>query len=509
MAPHRANVSVISVYVSKSASLNDPRVSSENTTPQPNVASGGLRSNTVTSWEGSAFFISMAKYSPAGPPPRTPILTSGPASREDVGQPGVLREIRDGGKQHQLVAPRLLVSADELLHRLGGGEVRRGDPLGERAGERVVVAQVPGAVFGRVFTEGEVALAPHLGAIGPAHVGPRRPRLRRRASEGPRWPASVHVAVGPSSHPSERLSAQSPHQERRAPAAPSGPRSTLLPVRPHREELIREPLSPIAVLDPGDRIVLAAGADRKPQDQSSSRQGIDGCRLLGQDRGGPQRPHHHHGDQPDPGRDGGSGGQGNERVVAVIGDAVQDADARERTLVRPGCPGQQQVAGRPGNRVREPHAHAHPSPPASAGVRPGVHNRAAVTERPNRDEAAPQGGSAAIRTPGRTATDRGPASIRLQRRIEWWDTDASGNYHNTAAFRLLESAETLLLGRLGLLHDVYGRLPRARLEADFRRGARKSAYRRARGSRPYTSCRSPRRPRSNVSADSSSRNAAV
>jgi len=91
-----------------------------------------------------------------------------------------------------------------------------------------------------------------------------------------------------------------------------------------------------------------------------------------------------------------------------------------------------------------------------------------VTERPNRDEAAPQGGSAAIPTPGRTATDRRPASIRLQRRIEWWDTDASGNYHNTAAFRLLESAETLLLGRIGLLHDVYGRLPRARLEADFR-----------------------------------------
>lgn len=61
-----------------------------------------------------------------------------------------------------------------------------------------------------------------------------------------------------------------------------------------------------------------------------------------------------------------------------------------------------------------------------------------------------------------------PASIRLQRRIEWWDTDASGNYHNTAAFRLLETAETLLLGRLGILHDVYDRLPRARIEADFR-----------------------------------------
>jgi YbgC/YbaW family acyl-CoA thioester hydrolase len=62
-----------------------------------------------------------------------------------------------------------------------------------------------------------------------------------------------------------------------------------------------------------------------------------------------------------------------------------------------------------------------------------------------------------------------PARIVMQRRIEWWDTDASGNYHNTAAFRLLESAETLLLSRLGFLDDVYGRLPRAHVEANFLR----------------------------------------
>jgi acyl-CoA thioester hydrolase len=63
----------------------------------------------------------------------------------------------------------------------------------------------------------------------------------------------------------------------------------------------------------------------------------------------------------------------------------------------------------------------------------------------------------------------GPASIRIQRRIEWWDTDASGYYHNTAVSRLLETAETLLLSRLGFLHQVYGRLPRAHLEMDFLR----------------------------------------
>lgn len=66
-------------------------------------------------------------------------------------------------------------------------------------------------------------------------------------------------------------------------------------------------------------------------------------------------------------------------------------------------------------------------------------------------------------------SSRGPARIVMQRRIEWWDTDASGNYHNTAAFRLLESAETLLLDRLGFLHEIYGRHPRVRLEANFHR----------------------------------------
>src|SRR5438105_827418 len=62
-----------------------------------------------------------------------------------------------------------------------------------------------------------------------------------------------------------------------------------------------------------------------------------------------------------------------------------------------------------------------------------------------------------------------PASIMVQRRIEWPDTDASGNYHNTAAFRFIEVAETALFERLGFLGDVYGRLPRVRIEANFRR----------------------------------------
>ena len=65
--------------------------------------------------------------------------------------------------------------------------------------------------------------------------------------------------------------------------------------------------------------------------------------------------------------------------------------------------------------------------------------------------------------------DRGPASIIVQRRIEWPDTDASGRWHNTAGFRFIEVAETALLERIGILDDVYGRLPRARIEADFKK----------------------------------------
>jgi acyl-CoA thioesterase FadM len=62
---------------------------------------------------------------------------------------------------------------------------------------------------------------------------------------------------------------------------------------------------------------------------------------------------------------------------------------------------------------------------------------------------------------------RGPAALTIQRRIEWFDTDASGQYHYTTAFRLAEAAENTLLARLGLLEDSSGRLPRVHVEADF------------------------------------------
>ena len=70
---------------------------------------------------------------------------------------------------------------------------------------------------------------------------------------------------------------------------------------------------------------------------------------------------------------------------------------------------------------------------------------------------------------GPTAATSARASIRVQRRIEWSDTDASGAYHNSAVFAFMEAAEAALLERLGLVEEIYGRHPRVRIEADFLR----------------------------------------
>ena len=66
------------------------RVSSERTTPHPNVSSNLLRSITVISADGSRSFIEIAKYRPAGPPPKhtmrmaISILTAGLCSSAQI-----------------------------------------------------------------------------------------------------------------------------------------------------------------------------------------------------------------------------------------------------------------------------------------------------------------------------------------------------------------------------------------------------------------------------------------
>jgi acyl-CoA thioester hydrolase len=61
-----------------------------------------------------------------------------------------------------------------------------------------------------------------------------------------------------------------------------------------------------------------------------------------------------------------------------------------------------------------------------------------------------------------------PASIIVQRRIEWADTDAAGYYHNATVWRLTEAAEAVLHDRLGIREHTFGRTPRVRSAAGFR-----------------------------------------
>src|SRR5919201_5648706 len=205
IAGHRAKVSVISRWVSGSASRSAPSVSSEKTTPQPNVASGGLRSTIATLWVGSAFLSRIARYRPAGPAPMMRTFTRAPrrgaSSRQHLRQPVQLRDVGDGREEDQLVAARLLVAAHEVADGARGGQVAGGDLLGERAGERVVVAQVVGAAI--LVAEGEVALAPEERFTGAAEVTPGGARAGGGALESARRAAAVGVAVGVAGHARE------------------------------------------------------------------------------------------------------------------------------------------------------------------------------------------------------------------------------------------------------------------------------------------------------------------
>jgi acyl-CoA thioester hydrolase len=59
--------------------------------------------------------------------------------------------------------------------------------------------------------------------------------------------------------------------------------------------------------------------------------------------------------------------------------------------------------------------------------------------------------------------------VTIRRRIQWFDTDSSTKYHNTAPLRLMEEAEAALLDDLGIVREVYGWLPRAHATIDYRR----------------------------------------
>lgn len=62
--------------------------------------------------------------------------------------------------------------------------------------------------------------------------------------------------------------------------------------------------------------------------------------------------------------------------------------------------------------------------------------------------------------------------VTIRRRIQWFDTDSSTKYHNTAPLRLMEEAEASLLDQLGIVREVYGWLPRAHVTIDYLRALR-------------------------------------
>lgn len=60
-----------------------------------------------------------------------------------------------------------------------------------------------------------------------------------------------------------------------------------------------------------------------------------------------------------------------------------------------------------------------------------------------------------------------PASVVIERRIEWPDTDAAGHWHYSTTFRLVEAAETVLHERLGTAQEAIPRMPRVHLDVSF------------------------------------------
>ncbi|MBO0760265.1 MAG: acyl-CoA thioesterase [Candidatus Dormibacteraeota bacterium] len=69
---------------------------------------------------------------------------------------------------------------------------------------------------------------------------------------------------------------------------------------------------------------------------------------------------------------------------------------------------------------------------------------------------------------GRPEEPANPASVVIQRRVEWPDTDAGGLYQYQSVFRWIEAAEAVLHERLGIVSETFGSSPRAHVEATYR-----------------------------------------
>src|SRR5260221_7558635 len=99
-----------------------PRVSSENTTPKPNVSSAALRSQTVISLCGASCLVSAAKYSPPGPPPTTAIRIAPPRS-----VPGRLPDIPGSASRYAASATTVNTAPHPVTPQPHATAPRRGD----------------------------------------------------------------------------------------------------------------------------------------------------------------------------------------------------------------------------------------------------------------------------------------------------------------------------------------------------------------------------------------------
>src|SRR4051812_10549472 len=86
MSSQWAKRAAMASWLASSAAAKVPSVASEKTTPKPKVSSGRLRSMTVTSWRASAFFIRIARYRPAGPPPTLTIRIKTSAAQASMAE---------------------------------------------------------------------------------------------------------------------------------------------------------------------------------------------------------------------------------------------------------------------------------------------------------------------------------------------------------------------------------------------------------------------------------------
>ncbi len=57
-------------------------------------------------------------------------------------------------------------------------------------------------------------------------------------------------------------------------------------------------------------------------------------------------------------------------------------------------------------------------------------------------------------------------AVRIERLVEWPDTDAAGHYHHSSVIRWVEAAESELHLSLGL-PELFGSVPRVRYEVDY------------------------------------------